>query len=1155
MDRLIAVVENPQTSCALTATDCNVVTTYGYDRLSNRTRLTDAKSHIRTATYNAASEQMSATDAQNRTTSWTYDAGGRRLTATDGRPHGAAPGPVWTTTTITTTYDGLDRSTGIIAPGLVISATYDVLGQRQKLTDATGQTVFRYDPLGRIAAVTAPGTGTVGYAYSARGERTSLQYPGGPAVGYTYRPDGQLDTVLQNGTPLASYRYDVAGRVERLTRADQGGITIYDYDGADRLRALTTTQYGGVIAAFQYGYDRDGQRITASEQIIPPATPTPSATATATATQTATATPTNTPTATNTATATRTATATATNTATATRTATATVPPATTTRTATSTGTATVLPTATATATRTATATALPTATATRTATATALPTATATRTATATPTPTRSSTPTSTPACQKGGIVECGTPTPPTELLMGDPSSGAVAAGTGDSLSAYPGPNGSNAYPAPGAPATAAPATAAPAVGTAGPMTARLYLPIILRSLPSIQTTYEYDNLHRLTLAQEQPGQVYTATYDLVGNCTALGVGGNVQHWDYTAADQVQGWTYDAVGNLLTTGTVTTTFDALNRLTTSQQGGTQTTHIYNGDGVLVKDYGLLGATTQYVQDLAAPLPLVLRTLTGATTHTALYGRGAERLWETSGATASWPIPDALGSPRLLLDGQGVATAAPRFDPWGTPQTTLTTPFGFTGEVQDAAGLVYLRARWYQPGSATFLSVDSFPEQTGDNFFRNPASLHPYSYSHNNSVNWTDPTGKCMPWLDPNCRPFWEHGFGVEDFKQYSAGVVEGIGSPGAAVANLLQRETWEQAGRGLQNLIHDPSGSARYLKEQMVDPVGRGAHLLWNDPARALCILNENPRGVGQILGNAALTAVGMRSYVNARAARAATVGEEARGTGAMPEESVPPGEEPGIPNLEPCLNSFSADTTVVTAEGDKPISELVVGDQVLAWNETTATTGTYTVTAVLIHDDPAIERLLIEGEVITTTPHHPFMTLERGWTLAEGLHLGLHVQRADGSFGLVLGNVIVQQPQRMYNLTVEVAHTFFVGEGQWLVHNCAKKQPGASGLDEITLPTEPTYEAARNKALKILGEIDPATRSPYVSRLPSSKAVGRVVGFTTKVNGVFKRFRIDWDPTKGAHINVEINGQPPYAIPWNGTEADYLRYLKEFE
>ena len=32
----------------------------------------------------------------------------------------------------------------------------------------------------------------------------------------------------------------------------------------------------------------------------------------------------------------------------------------------------------------------------------------------------------------------------------------------------------------------------------------------------------------------------------------------------------------------------------------------------------------------------------------------------------------------------------------------------------------------------------------------------------------------------------------------------------------------------------------------------------------------------------------------------------------------------------------------------------------------------------------------------------------------------------------------------MVVQRSQPMYNLTVAAAHTFFVGDQQWLVHNC---------------------------------------------------------------------------------------------------------------
>ncbi len=40
-------------------------------------------------------------------------------------------------------------------------------------------------------------------------------------------------------------------------------------------------------------------------------------------------------------------------------------------------------------------------------------------------------------------------------------------------------------------------------------------------------------------------------------------------------------------------------------------------------------------------------------------------------------------------------------------------------------------------------------------------------------------------------------------------------------------------------------------------------------------------------------------------------------------------------------------------------------------------------------------------------------------------------------------GSFGSVQAKQIVLKQEMMYNLTVEKAHTFFVGQDRWLVHN----------------------------------------------------------------------------------------------------------------
>ncbi len=54
--------------------------------------------------------------------------------------------------------------------------------------------------------------------------------------------------------------------------------------------------------------------------------------------------------------------------------------------------------------------------------------------------------------------------------------------------------------------------------------------------------------------------------------------------------------------------------------------------------------------------------------------------------------------------------------------------------------------------------------------------------------------------------------------------------------------------------------------------------------------------------------------------------------------------------------------------------------------------------------------------------------------------------LRLGEQVRRLDGGYGEVRSVHSVRRVQRMYNLTVNEAHTFFVGDGEWLVHNAKK-------------------------------------------------------------------------------------------------------------
>jgi RHS repeat-associated protein len=72
------------------------------------------------------------------------------------------------------------------------------------------------------------------------------------------------------------------------------------------------------------------------------------------------------------------------------------------------------------------------------------------------------------------------------------------------------------------------------------------------------------------------------------------------------------------------------------------------------------------------------------------------------------------------------------------YTPYGlVTHTGVATPLQYTGQYSDSeTGLLYLRARYYDPSTALFLTVDPLVGTTRT----------PYSYSGGNPVNYTDPT-------------------------------------------------------------------------------------------------------------------------------------------------------------------------------------------------------------------------------------------------------------------------------------------------------------------------------------------------------------------------------------------------------------------------
>jgi hypothetical protein len=88
---------------------------------------------------------------------------------------------------------------------------------------------------------------------------------------------------------------------------------------------------------------------------------------------------------------------------------------------------------------------------------------------------------------------------------------------------------------------------------------------------------------------------------------------------------------------------------------------------------------------------------------------------------------------------------------------------------------------------------------------------------------------------------------------------------------------------------------------------------------------------------------------------------------------------------------------------------------------------------------------------------ETVHTTASHPWLSADRGWVRAGTLRLGERVLRAEGTTAIVVGLRVVPGAASMWDLTVSHLHTFAVGDGQYVVHNCpdGSDPPGGNSND----------------------------------------------------------------------------------------------------
>ena len=492
------------------------------------------------------------------------------------------------------------------------------------------------------------------------------------------------------------------------------------------------------------------------------------------------------------------------------------------------------------------------------------------------------------------------------------------------------------------------------------------------------------------------------------------------VQQTTTTTNAQPTSFTYDNNGNRLTqtigTTTTTYTYDPTNRLTTiaTNTTGTPTSrNVYDADGQRLARRDPDGTTTLYLDNQEL-------TITGPTAPTAT------RYYDLNGMPVATRTPtefdytavDRQGSLTNTLNAtNNTDTRHRRYLPYGTPRTTANTPGTHTyiNQTLDPTTLTYLNNRYYDTTNALFAAVDPLVDM------HNPAELSPYQYSLDNPASYSDPNGT-------RCH----------DCETATPTVLDSGGE-----CSYCDSSSHEYAHYYLLNQSENELWDLYSFYANMLNNIGEGNGVEGSKTHEVARLLPDR-------LGAPALYD-GFISHAIGAIGSILLTGEVAGGGVKASAGSAT--ESGGASGIARSCASFRSDTLVVMADGTKKrISEIEIGDRVLATDPVTGKTSFRTVTATMSHDDDDLLDLVVRTEsgveTIHTTAHHKVWDVTRGeWSFVLDLLVGDGLKTADGRPAEVRRLVSVAGHSSMLDLTVEIDHTFYVdlGGGAVLVHNAS--------------------------------------------------------------------------------------------------------------
>lgn len=533
--------------------------------------------------------------------------------------------------------------------------------------------------------------------------------------------------------------------------------------------------------------------------------------------------------------------------------------------------------------------------------------------------------------------------------------------------------------------------------------------------SLPSgiqlrngVSSTYEYNELNLTSLTQTKAGgaaiNAFSYEYDVHRNQKRKTDNGINHTFTYDKLNRIntstlfnEDYSYDSRGNRASLSSdkpmnmmgSSYQYDDRNRLTqVSIDNGINVGYRYNRDGLLVERTEN-GLTTRYYYDGANMIAEGTVGSGGSAVHKASYVRGNQLVARVdANGSKAYYVHNGHGDVVGLTDGAGNVLNQYTYDIWGNPiteQESVPNPFRYSGEFWDeSTQLQYLRARWYDPSMGRFINEDTYE---GD--ISNPLTLNLYTYVANNPLKYKDPTGHVME-IDAKL----------------------GL-SPADQEAIDRYTEAWDKAyangdAQGMQ-AAHDAAykirlGYASYGYSPYVRFTEEPVRQIGPDPLstteKVMFALDFTP---GKVL---------------------------------KPLKFVK--------KINPC-NCFTADTKVLTDEGEKPIEDIEVGDKVLAKSDETGEVAYKEVVGLFQKQADEIYKVYIGDEVIEATAEHPFWLDGKGWTEVKDLKVG-DLLVTSGGATLAIDKVEKEPRQAtVYNFEVTDFSSYFVSNlGIW-VHNCS--------------------------------------------------------------------------------------------------------------